>query len=133
LKKKKFTAEKKYFLGSKITIYLSLGLYTGRPSYKKAFSSQQRTPALQNMKLKKNSTFVGHFCPSGSGSGFRIRIRITDLIEFESNPYLDPKPCIQDQLGGPEHRRRLPPPSPCGRALALPHHAHQGTVFQSEK
>jgi hypothetical protein len=28
------------------------------------------------MNFKKFSTFLGHFCPPGSGSGFRIRIRI---------------------------------------------------------
>jgi hypothetical protein len=43
-KVKKFTAEKKLniFL-LKTTIYLSLGLHKGRPSYKRAFSSQKRT------------------------------------------------------------------------------------------
>jgi hypothetical protein len=38
------------------------------------------------MNFKKKSTFVGHFCPPGSGS--------TDPIESGSNP--DPQPCFQE-------------------------------------
>jgi hypothetical protein len=38
------------------------------------------------MNFKKNSTFVGHFCPPGSGSGS------TDPIESESHPNTDPNP-----------------------------------------
>jgi hypothetical protein len=33
---KKITAEKKKILGSKTTIYLSLGLYKERPSYRRS-------------------------------------------------------------------------------------------------
>ena len=78
-KKKKCTAEKKIalFLIKKTTIYLSLGLHKGRPSYKKKPSDLKREhPALQNMKYFFFSTFVGNFCPPGSGS--------TDLIESGS-------------------------------------------------
>jgi hypothetical protein len=47
---------------------------------------KRKHPALQNIKfLKFFSTFVGHFCPPGSGS--------TDLIVSESNPDPDPKLC----------------------------------------
>jgi hypothetical protein len=34
-KLKKFTTEKKTFFGSKIAIYLSLGLHNGGPSYRR--------------------------------------------------------------------------------------------------
>jgi hypothetical protein len=34
------------------------------------------------------STFVGHFCPPGSGSGS------TDPIEYGSNADPDPQPCL---------------------------------------
>ncbi len=56
---------------------------------KEAFSSQKRTSSTSKHDISKVfSTFVHHFCPPGSesGSGFRIRIRITDLIESGSNP-----------------------------------------------
>jgi hypothetical protein len=49
-------------------------------------SSQKRTPAFKNMQFLNFSTFVGHFCPSGS----------TDLIKTESNP--DPKPSFRRHL-----------------------------------
>ncbi len=47
---KKFTAENFYFI-SKTIIYLSLGLHKGRPSYKKAFSSQKRTSSNSNHEI----------------------------------------------------------------------------------
>ncbi len=44
---------------------------------KEAFSSQKRTSSTSKHKISYFfSTFVGRFCPPGSGSGFRIRIRI---------------------------------------------------------
>ncbi len=85
-KKKKLQLKKKlnFFLSktaiylSKTAIYLSLGLHKVCPSYRR--SLQLTKEAIQHFKTwtlkKKNSTFVGHFCPPGSGSGFRIRIRI---------------------------------------------------------
>jgi hypothetical protein len=66
---------------------LSLGLQKGRPSYRRSFQ-----PSKENIQLVKTcnclifSTFVGHFCPTGSGSGS------TDLIESGSHP--DPKHCF---------------------------------------
>ncbi len=36
------------------------------------------------MNFKKNSTFVGHFCRLGSGSGFRIRIHWPDWIRIRN-------------------------------------------------
>jgi len=51
-----------------------------------AFSSQRPSNTSKHELFKKNSTFVGHFCPPGSGSGFRIRIRIhwPDWIRIQS-------------------------------------------------
>ncbi len=44
-------------------------------------------PTLQNMNFYKLlSTFVGHFCPPGSGS--------TDPIEYGYNPDPDPQPWL---------------------------------------
>ncbi len=53
------------------------GLHKERPSYRR--SLQLSKEAIQHFKTwtkKKIYTFVGHFCPPGSVSGFRIRIRI---------------------------------------------------------
>jgi hypothetical protein len=80
-KLQKITAEKIFFcfLFSKTAIYLSLGLHKVCPSYRR--SLQLSKEAIQHL-----STFVGHFCPPGSGSGS------TDPIESGSNPdpYLSP-------------------------------------------
>ncbi len=44
---------------------------------KKLTAHKRGHPKLQNMNFKHFfSTFVGNFCPPGSGSGFRIRIQI---------------------------------------------------------
>jgi hypothetical protein len=52
LKLKKITAEKKLiFFGSKTTIYLSLGLHKGCPSYRRSLQPSKKHPALQNMKI----------------------------------------------------------------------------------
>ncbi len=75
----KITAEKKWIFLSKTAIYLSLGLQKVCLSYRR--SLQLSKEAIQHFKtwsLKKNSTFVGHFCPPGSGSGS------TDPIESGS-------------------------------------------------
>ena len=73
---KKITAEKKKILGSKTTIYLSLGLYKERQSYGRSLQLSKEAIQHQNMNFKKNSTFEGHFCPPGS----------------KSNPDTDPDP-----------------------------------------
>ncbi len=76
-----------FFSKSKIAIYLSLGLQKVWPVIEEAFSSKRVHPTLQNMNFYKFfSTFVGHFCPPGSGSRFRIRIRINrpDWIRIQS-------------------------------------------------
>ncbi len=71
----------KYLFDQKIAIYLSLSLHKGRPSY---WSSLQ--PSKENIQHLKTWNFwtfflfLGcHFCPPGSGSGFRLGS--TDLIE----------------------------------------------------
>ncbi len=77
-----------FFFISKTAIYLSLGLHKVCPSYRR--SLQFSKEAIQHFKTwtftKLLSTFVGHFCPPGSGSGFRIRIRIhrPDWIRIQS-------------------------------------------------
>jgi hypothetical protein len=76
------------FLWSKTAIYLSLGLHKVCTSYRR--SLQLSKEAIQHFKTwtftNFFSTFVGNFCPPGSGSGFRIRIRIhrPDWIRIQS-------------------------------------------------
>ena len=84
---KTWTEKKIYFfLGSKTAIYLSLGLHKERPSCRR--SLQLSKEAIQHFKTWTFtiffSTFVGHFCPPGSGSGFRIRIHWPDWIRIQS-------------------------------------------------
>ncbi len=76
---KKITAEKK--------VYLSLSLHKVCPSYRR--SLQLTKEAIQHFKTWIFSTFVGHFCPPGSGS--------TGPIEYGSNtdPDPDPKPSVK--------------------------------------
>ncbi len=53
--------------------------------WKKPSVLKRGHPTLQNMNFYKLlSTFVGHFCPPGSGSGFRIRIHRPDWIRIQS-------------------------------------------------
>jgi hypothetical protein len=59
-----------YIFLIKIAVYLSLGLHKGRPSYRRSLQ-----PSKENILHFKHensllfSTFVGHFCLPGSGSG----------------------------------------------------------------
>jgi hypothetical protein len=82
--KKITTVKKVIFFGSKTTIYLSLGLREGRPSYrdKNPSALKREHPTLQNMKFLN---FVGHFWPPGSGTGFQVRIR-TGPLTIEPDP-----------------------------------------------
>ncbi len=81
---KKFTTGKKLkFVWSKIAIYLSIGLYKGRPSYRRSLQHLEREhPAPENMKFLNFLYFCGSFArwdpvpDSESGS--------TDLIESGS-------------------------------------------------
>jgi hypothetical protein len=85
-KKKKLQMKKKLnFFGSKTTIYLSLGLHKERPSYRRSLQLSEEN--IQHFKKHGFfSTFMGYFCPPGSGSGS------TDPIEFRSNWDPDPQP-----------------------------------------
>jgi hypothetical protein len=88
--KKKIT----FFFGSKATICLSLGLHKERPSYRRSLQlSKEAIP-----HFKTFSTFVGHFCPPGSGSGS------TERVESGSNP--DPQPCPQDESSAHDVNQR---------------------------
>ncbi len=92
-KQKKLTAEKKLiFFGSKTTIYLSLGIHKGRPSYKRSHQLSK-----ENINMQFLNFF--YFCGScfalldpdpdseyGYGSGS------TDLTESGSKP--DPEHCF---------------------------------------
>jgi hypothetical protein len=53
--------------------YLYISIKDVSKLQKKPSALKREHPALQNMKYL---IFVDHFCPPGSGSGFRIRIQI---------------------------------------------------------
>ncbi len=79
-KLKKINSWKKKF-GSKTTIYLSLDLHKGRPSYRRSLQLSKEN--IQHSSTSKHDVLkflciCGSYCSpgSGSGSGFRIRIRI---------------------------------------------------------
>ncbi len=77
---KKITVEKKLkkFLGSKSTIYLSLGLHKGRPSYRRSLRlSKENIQHFKTWNFLIFSTLWVIFLPLGygSGSGFQKRIR----------------------------------------------------------
>jgi hypothetical protein len=82
----KITAEKKInlFFGPKTTIYLSLGLHKGRPSYRRSLQPSKKN--IQHFKTWKFCTFF-YFCGSFSPSWIRIRIR-----NLNADPDPDPKP-----------------------------------------
>ncbi len=63
----------KIFFGSKITIYLYLGLHKGCASYRRSLqSSRENIHHFKTWKFFNFSIFVGHFCPPGSGSSTQI-------------------------------------------------------------
>ncbi len=76
LKKNNSWKKNKNFFWSITVIYLSLGLHKACPGYRR--SLQLTKEAIQHFNTWIFSTFVGHFCPPGSGSGslFKLRIRI---------------------------------------------------------
>jgi hypothetical protein len=80
--KKKITAEKKlFFFDQKLKCTYSKASIKNVQVTEKAFRSQKRPSNTSKHELiKKFSTFVGHFCPPGSGSGS------TDPIESGSDP-----------------------------------------------
>jgi hypothetical protein len=81
--KKNYSWKKKKFFWSKTAIYLSLGLHKVCPGYRR--SLQLTKEAIQHFKTLIFSTFVGHFCLPGSGSVFKLRIRIqwSDWIRIQ--------------------------------------------------
>ncbi len=79
---KKITAEKNLIFGIKNYPLASL---KDVQVTEEAFSSQKRpSNTSKHELLNKFSTFVGHFCPPGSGSRFRIRIHWPDWIRIQS-------------------------------------------------
>ncbi len=74
-----------FFFISKTAIYLSLGLHKERPSYRRSLQLSKEN--IQHLKtwnfFNFFSSFVGHFCPPGSGSGFLIRIHWPDWIRIQ--------------------------------------------------
>ncbi len=99
--------KKNIFFLSKTTIYLSLGLHKGRPSYKRSLQLKREHPTLQNLKFLKNFlllwVIVALLVPDpdskyGSGS--------TDLIESGSIRDPDPQPCWEGN-GWPEDHQKL--------------------------
>ncbi len=73
LKKNLQLKKKKKFLIKNCNLPIPRPPYSMSKLQKKPAAHKRGHPTLQNMNF---STFVGHFCPPGSGSGFRIRIRI---------------------------------------------------------
>ncbi len=75
--RKKLQKKNIYFFGSKTIIYLSIGLLKGRPSYKRSLQlSEENIQHFKTWDFLFFSSFVGHFSPPRSGSGFRLWIRI---------------------------------------------------------
>ncbi len=67
-KLKKIYSWKKNSL-SKTTIYLSLGLHKGRPSYRRSLQlSEENIQHFKTWNFLIFSYFVGYFCPPGYGS-----------------------------------------------------------------
>ncbi len=95
LKKNNSWKKNLIFFGSKTAIYLSLGLHKVCPGYRRIL--QLTKEAIQHFKTWIFSTFVGHFCPPGSGSGsvFKLRIRIqwSDWIRIQSGSGSETLPC----------------------------------------
>ncbi len=85
---KKFTAEKKLnFFGSKPTIYLSLGLHKGRPSYKRSIQLSKEN----NQHFKTWSIFIFfYFCGSFLPSWIRIQIHWPGIRIRIRNPVCNP-------------------------------------------
>jgi hypothetical protein len=85
--KKKNTAEISFSFLIKITIYLSLGLHKGRPSYRISLPPSKEYTQYWYLKfINLFSIFVGHFCPPGSEYESR------DPTESGSNTDRDPDP-----------------------------------------
>ncbi len=81
----KFTAENFFFIFlNKNCNYLTLGLHKGSQSYRRSLQPSKENIQSSTSKHEISYLFsilVVNFCPPGSGSGFRIRIRITNLVK----------------------------------------------------
>ncbi len=109
--KKFYNSHKKNFK-SKTTIYLSLVLHKGRPSYKRSLQLSKEN--IQHFKTWNFLIFLLLWVifPPGSGSGFRIQIRIRihcDLIESWSETLVSKTWCnrCMRRVRVPESRERL--------------------------
>jgi hypothetical protein len=83
---KKIPAEKKCNFFKIKNCYLPtvfLRLHKGRPSYRRSLQlSKENIKHFKIWNFLMFFYFLCHFCPSGSGSGFRIRIQRPDWIRF---------------------------------------------------
>ncbi len=85
---------------------------------KKNFRSQKRPSNTSKHELKKkNSTFVGHFCPPGSGSGSANNpaCNVTDTHHLDADPDANPDPVCHSFEADPDPIFRFdvdPNPSP---------------------
>ncbi len=80
---------KNYILFGSKPIFL--GLHKERPNKKRSLQlSKEKIQHFKTWNFIIFSTFVGHFCPPGSGSGFWIRIRIywPEWIRIQSETLL---------------------------------------------
>ncbi len=77
------------FLIKKIAISLSLGLYDGllSPSHRKSLRPSKETSGTSKNVIYKLFLFLlGHFCPPGSGSELKMRIRIRIQRPLNTDP-----------------------------------------------
>ncbi len=84
---KKIAAVKLIFYGSKISVYLSLGLHEGRTSYRRSLQ-----PSKENIQHFKTWMFfiIFYICVSHLPSWIRIRIQQLKLMRIHAYP--DPQP-----------------------------------------
>jgi hypothetical protein len=81
--------------GSKIVLYLLLGLHKGRPSSRRSLQPSKEN--IQHFKTRNFLTFFyfsGSFLPPGSGSGFQVRIHSPTLILIHSGSGPETLPII---------------------------------------
>ncbi len=85
--RRKNTTEKfvKIFFNTKLAIYLFLGLYKGRPSYRKRLKpSKENNQHFKKWNLLTFFNFSGYFFSPRSGSGLRIRIQGPHWLRIQS-------------------------------------------------
>ncbi len=82
--KKIYSWKKLHFFGSKNTIYLPLGLHKGHPTYKRSLQLSKELFIIWNSLIF--STFVGNFCPPGSGFHPLTRSNPDPLTRLNPDP-----------------------------------------------